>query len=57
MIKTEVFYIGARQFVRTYSDNNRYVIRDGEEYTEACDPAEYNRTYEEGRIINEMEEG
>ena len=50
-IITETFYINNREFTRTYSDANRYVVRDGVEYSEACDPAEFNRTYTEGNII------
>ena len=38
MIKTEHLTINGRAFVRTYSDSNRYVVRDGVEYSEAYDP-------------------
>lgn len=48
MIITENFKVGGRDFIRTYSDAGRYVVRDGIEYTEACDPAEFGRTYIEG---------
>lgn len=48
MIITETFYVGERQFTRTYSNSGRYVVRDGVEYTEACDPAEFGRQYTEG---------
>ena len=48
---TEIFYIGDREFTKNYSDANRYVVRDGVSYTEACDPAEFGRTYTEGDII------
>ena len=51
MIKTETFYIGEQEFTRTYSDANRYVVRDGVSYGEACDPAELGRTYTEGDVI------
>ncbi len=53
MIVTENFKVGERDFIRTYSDAGRYVVRDGVEYTEACDPAEYGRTYTEGDLIPE----
>ena len=53
MIRTETFYIGEREFTRTYSDANRYVVRDGVSYSEACDPAEFGRTYTEGDLIEE----
>ena len=51
MIQTETFYINGREFTRTYSDSNRYVVRDGISYGEACDPAEFGRTYTEGDLI------
>lgn len=51
MIQTETFYINGREFIRTYSDAGRYVVRDGIEYSEACDPAEYGRTYTEGDVM------
>lgn len=55
MIITENFYIDDREFTRTYSDAGRYVVRDGVEYSEACDPAEYGRTYVEGDLISDEE--
>lgn len=51
MIVTESFKVGERDFIRTYSDSNRYVVRDGVEYSEACDPAEFGRTYIEGDVM------
>ena len=51
MIKTDNFAIDDKQFIRTYSDAGRYVVRDGISYEEACDPAEYGRTYTEGDLI------
>ena len=51
MIVTESFKVGERDFIRTYSDANRYVVRDGVEYSEACDPAEFGRTYTEGDVM------
>ena len=51
MIKVETFYINEREFTRTYSDAGRYVVRDGVAYSEACDPAEFGRTYTEGDLI------
>lgn len=51
MIKTEIIYIDNRQLTRTYSDEGRYVVRDGVSYDEAVDPAELGRTYTEGDII------
>lgn len=51
MIKTETVIIDNREFVRTYSDEGKYVVREGISYEEAYDPAEFNRTYTEGDII------
>lgn len=51
MIVTEQFYVGECLFNKVYSDANRYVVRDGVAYSEACDPAEFGRTYTEGDLI------
>ena len=51
MIVTETYELNGRQFIRTYSDANRYVVRDGIEYGEANDPAEFNRQYTEGNLM------
>lgn len=51
MIVTEHFDVNGRDFIRTYSDSGRYVVRDGVEYSEACDPAEFGRTYTEGDLM------
>lgn len=56
-IVQETYELNGRQFVRTYSDDNRYII-GGEphgEYTEANDPAEFNRTYVEGEKFSDEE--
>lgn len=48
----EHFLVGERDFIRTYSDAGM-MIRGGspeENYSEACDPAELNRTYTETDI-------
>lgn len=50
-IVQEHFDVNGRDFIRTYSDSGRYVVRDGVEYSEACDPAEFGRTYTEGGIM------
>lgn len=55
MIVTETYELNGRQFVRTYSDANRYVVRDGVEYGEANDPAEFGRTYTEGNLMTDEE--
>lgn len=56
MIITETFYIGEQQFTRTYSNSGRYVVRDGVEYNEACDPTELGRQYTEGELMQEEEQ-
>lgn len=43
MIKTETFYINDREFIKTYSDSGKYVVRYEEVFEEACDPAEFER--------------
>lgn len=58
-IKTEFYRKredGVR-LVRTYSDINHYIERDGVVYSEAIDPEELNRQYTETNIpIEELEE-
>ena len=53
MIRTETFELNGRQFVRTWSDAGRYVVGGSPEgeYSEACDPAEFGRTYTEGDLM------
>ena len=53
MIVQEHFDVEGRDFIRTYSDSGRYVVRDGVEYSEACDPAELGRQYTEGELMPE----
>lgn len=50
-IITEHFDVNGRDFIKTYSDDGRYVVRDGVEYSEACDPAEFGRVYTEGEVM------
>ncbi len=54
-IVQEHFDVNGRDFIRTTSDEGRYVVRDGVEYSEACDPAEFGRTYTEGELMPEDE--
>lgn len=56
MIKTETVTINGKQFVHTYSDEGRYVVREGVEYEEAYDPAELDRQYTEGEEIHVTDE-
>ena len=55
MIVTENFKVGERDFIRTYSNSGRYVVRDGVSYSEACDPAEFGRQYTEGDLMPDDE--
>ena len=49
-IVTENYILNGREFTRTYSNANRYVVRDGIEYDEANDPSEFGRIYTEGNL-------
>lgn len=53
MIIEEFLTIAERQFRRVYSDEGRYVVRDGREYVEAVDPIEFaaERVYTEGDLM------
>lgn len=53
MIITEKVTIRNRDFIRTYSDEGRYVVRDGVSYSEAIDPLDSGRVYTEGEEIPE----
>lgn len=55
MIIVEHLIINNEDFTRTYSDEFRYVVREGAQYTEAYDPARFGRTYTEGDLIPEEE--
>ena len=55
MIKTESLTIGGQEFTKTYSDDNRFVVRDGVSYSEAIDPAYLGRTYTEGEEMPDEE--
>lgn len=55
MIVKAHFDVNGRDFIRTVSDAGRYVVRDGVSYSEACDPAEFGRTYTEGDVIPDEE--
>lgn len=47
MIITEKCTINGRDFIRTYSDQNMMIEREGIRYSEAYDPAEIERHYTE----------
>ena len=48
MIVVETITIDGNEFMHTYSDANRYVVRDGISYDEAIDPLNSGRVYTEG---------
>jgi hypothetical protein len=47
MMKTENLTINGKAFVKTYSDSGYMVEREGVRYSEAVDPAAFNRQYTE----------
>ena len=47
MIKTELITIDNRQLRRTWSDTGYMIERDGVVYSEAVDPADFDRSYTE----------
>ena len=51
MIHVEHITIDGEDFTLTYSDANRYIVREGISYYEAFDPASFGRTYTEGDLI------
>lgn len=53
MIIAEKVTIRNRDFIRTYSDEGRYVVRDGVSYSEAIDPLDSGRVYTEGEVMPE----
>lgn len=52
-IRTETYELNGRQFVRTWSDEHRYIVGGNPEgnYPEANDPADLNRQYTEGEVM------
>lgn len=55
MIKTELIMVDGRQLCRTWSDAGFMIERDGAVYSEAVDPAEFDRIYTETDIPVESE--
>lgn len=57
MLKTENMTINGKEYVRTWSDADLMIERDGALYEDAIDPAELGRTYTETAqpIIHEGE--
>ena len=56
MIKTELITVDNRQLRRTWSDAGFMIERDGAMYSEAVDPIDSGRLYEETTIPLEDEE-
>ena len=57
MIKQETIFVNGRELIKTYSDNNKYIIQNetGAKYTEAIDiPNKY--TYIESEEDIKVEE-
>lgn len=50
MIITENCTINGKSFIKTYSDSGMMIERDGVQYSEAYDPAEFGRQYTETDI-------
>ena len=55
MIQTKNITIGNNEYTLTYSDEGRYVVRDGVSYESARDLTSLGRTYTEGELIPEQE--
>lgn len=55
MIKTELIMVDGRQLRRTWSDTGFMIERDGDVYSEAIDPVEFDRVYTETDIPMESE--
>ena len=56
MIQTEMITVGGRQLRRTWSDLGVMIEQDGKMYSEAVDPAEFDRVYTETDILIEVME-
>lgn len=50
MILRDELQINGRDFIKTYSSKGFMIERDGVQYSEAIDPAEFNREYTETDI-------
>ena len=55
MIQTELIMVDGRQLRRTWSNAGFMIERDGAQYSEAVDPAEFDRVYTETDIPVEPE--
>lgn len=55
MVVSEIITVNSRELLHQYSDEGRYLIRDGVIYTDAVDPIDSGRTYTEGEIMEDVE--
>lgn len=56
MIVKETAVINGKQFIKTYSDENKHIECNGVKYSEAFDPYEVEKVYTETDISTETEE-
>lgn len=56
MIKVEAIEIKGKSFTKTYSDSGYLIEREGDLYSEAIDPPEFDRVYNETDITIEVAE-
>jgi hypothetical protein len=55
MIIKETININGVDYIRQYSTENRCLVRDGVQYSEAIDPIGSDREYTEGDVMPEEE--
>ena len=55
MIQTELIMVDGRQLRKTWSNAGCMIERDGVVYSEAVDPAEFDRVYTETDVLVEPE--
>ena len=51
MIRTETVEINGKPFEHVWSDEGRYLERDGQRWEEVYNPPNTGRTYAEGEVI------
>ena len=56
MIKTEIVTINDKQFRHVWSSENRYLLRDNQQWEDVYDPIDFEQTYTEGDFIESTEE-
>lgn len=53
MIVKENITINDKEYIKTYSDEGFYIERDGVKYSEAIDPIDSGRVYQETNELSE----